>query len=69
MGEMSDEVKAGSVVQLKSGGPMMTVAWVEMKGDHYTDDVAHCTWFIREKEPWKLDERTFPLTSLKLLEP
>jgi uncharacterized protein YodC (DUF2158 family) len=24
---MADEIKAGSVVQLKSGGPLMTAAW------------------------------------------
>jgi uncharacterized protein YodC (DUF2158 family) len=66
---MSDEVKAGSVVRLKSGGPVMTVAWVEKAGQQYTDDVAHCTWFIHDKEPWKIDERTFQLDMLELLKP
>jgi uncharacterized protein YodC (DUF2158 family) len=66
---MNEEIKAGSVVQLKSGGPTMTVAWVEKAGQQYSDDVAHCTWFVQDKEPWKIDERTFPLAMLKLLEP
>jgi uncharacterized protein YodC (DUF2158 family) len=66
---MTEEIKPGSVVQLKSGGPEMTVAWIEKAGQQYTDDVAHCTWFIEDNAPWKLDERTIPLTSLKLLQP
>ena len=47
----------------------MTVAWVEKAGQQYSEDVTHCTWFIQDKEPWKIDERTFPLTMLKLLQP
>ena len=66
---MADEIKAGSVVKLKSGGPAMTVAWVETREKQYTEDVACCTWFIEDKGPWKLEQRTFPLTSLKLLQP
>ena len=64
---MSSEIKAGSVVQLKSGGPMMTVSWVE----EYEGNPAHayCEWFIQDKPPWKKEGGTFPLTSLKLLEP
>jgi uncharacterized protein YodC (DUF2158 family) len=66
---MSDQIKPGSVVKLRSGGPPMTVAWVELAGQQYTDNVAHCTWFVEDKAPWKMDERTFPLTSLTLITP
>lgn len=39
---MSD-ISAGRVVQLKSGGPKMTVRWVE-------DGEAYCQWFSKEDE-------------------
>lgn len=39
---MSD-ISAGSVVQLKSGGPKMTVRWVE-------EGEAYCEWFSRDDE-------------------
>lgn len=54
---MADQIQAGSVVQLKSGGPRMTVNFVE-KGE------AACTWFEGAK---KMNSR-FALTSLKLAE-
>ena len=41
---MSDQIKAGDVVQLKSGGPKMTVGWVE-------DGEALCQWFSPKNEP------------------
>jgi uncharacterized protein YodC (DUF2158 family) len=62
---MADEIKAGSVVQLKSGGPHMTVAWVE---DELGTRQAYCEWFIQDKAPWKKEGSTFPITSLKLIE-
>lgn len=46
---MSEEIKAGSVVQLKSGGPLMTASWVQ--NSHVTE--AYCEWFIQDKAPWK----------------
>ena len=66
---MSDqEIKAGSIVQLKSGGPMMTVNHI---GDE--DDVwkghAYCDWFVQDKPPWKKQASHFRLTSLRLVQP
>lgn len=41
---MADEIKAGDTVQLKSGGPIMTVDSVE-------DGRAYCQWFDSKSEP------------------
>ena len=60
------EIKAGSIVQLKSGGPSMTVTWV---ADQLGTMSAFCEWFVQDKAPWKKSEATFPLTSLRSLEP
>ena len=55
---MADEIKPGDVVQLKSGGPKMTVGNVtSLKGVPH----AHCEWFIEAKQ----QHGSFPLTSLK----
>ena len=47
---MADEIKAGSVVQLKSGGPMMTATWVSEELGTWS---AYCEWFVQDKAPWK----------------
>jgi uncharacterized protein YodC (DUF2158 family) len=60
------EIKAGSVVQLKSGGPLMTVDAVE---DEYGVVKAWCDWFVQDKAPWKQERGAYPLSSLKLIEP
>lgn len=57
------EITAGDVVQLKSGGPKMTVSHVGRA--HLGGDVLHawCDWF----EGTKKMEANFPLTSLKIV--
>jgi len=62
---MSDEIKPGSVVQLKSGGPLMTVASVNEEAGVR---LAYCEWFVQDKAPWKQEGSTFSVTSLKLIE-
>ena len=47
-------INVGDTVQLKSGGPVMTVRFFEEGGD------ANCDWFDKEKPM----NATFPLTSL-----
>jgi uncharacterized protein YodC (DUF2158 family) len=55
---MADEIKAGDVVRLKSGGPKMTVQKVE-PWDGATR--AWCEWFINDRN----QSGGFPLSSLK----
>lgn len=62
---MANEIHEGSLVQLKSGGPAMTVRWVE---EELGTLMANCDWFVQDKAPWKKENATFPVTSLKLLE-
>ncbi len=50
---MPDTISPGDVVRLKSGGPEMTVDWVEK-------EKACCTWFSGPKP----ETKAFPLTSL-----
>ena len=54
---MSAEINVGDTVQLKSGGPMMTVSSVS---DHYGVLTAWCDWFDGKKAV----NGTFPVTSL-----
>ncbi len=56
---MADEIKAGDVVVLKSGGPEMTVSFVENPGG---GNVAACAWFDDKR---KQQSARFPLTSLQ----
>jgi uncharacterized protein YodC (DUF2158 family) len=66
---MDGEIKPGSIVRLKSGGPTMTVNWVAQAGQDFAVNTAACEWFIENKSPWKVEARAFPLTSLELLAP
>lgn len=45
---MSD-FKGGDVVQLKSGGPKMTVQNVDDYGPTGPEEGAYCVWFEKEK--------------------
>lgn len=56
---MSAAFKAGDVVQLKSGGPKMTVMYV---GDRYGDEAVFCVWF---EGPRKMEDM-FPPETLVL---
>jgi uncharacterized protein YodC (DUF2158 family) len=63
---MISQIKPGSIVQLKSGGPVMTVNWIEHRKDGLW--YAFCEWLIQDAAPSKKDGAVFPFTSLKLLE-
>ena len=54
-----DEIKPGNVVQLKAGGPKMTVSAVYRNPDEVTS--AYCDWFDGKKT----QQKSFPITSLK----
>jgi len=50
----NETIEAGDVVEVKSGGPRMTVDWVE-------EGEVCCTWFSRSKR----EQAKFRLTTLK----
>ena len=54
------QIKAGDVVQLKSGGPEMTVNFVENSSG--TEEAA-CSWFVNSKK----ESSRFPVSTLKLV--
>lgn len=56
---MSNDIKAGDTVQLKSGGPAMTVKQVAELHGAVT---AWCDWFDGKKAM----NGTFPVTSLRI---
>lgn len=58
---MSATIKPGSVVQLKSGGPQMTVEWVD---NSMSPPLVACSWFNDKKE--RKQER-FQLVALDLV--
>lgn len=60
---IAEAIKEGDVVQLKSGGPKMTVRGVsEECGEH----TALCDWFGEDKKQWKNMSGKFSVVSLKL---
>jgi len=50
-----DTIDEGNVVILKSGGPKMTVVWVD-------EFKASCTWFDKDQ---KIQQQSFNLSSLE----
>lgn len=56
---MGAVIKAGDVVVLKSGGPQMTVAWIE-------ESEALCVWFDSQGQP---KEKRYPLVVLEVDRP
>ncbi|MGA8221158.1 MAG: DUF2158 domain-containing protein [Candidatus Acidiferrales bacterium] len=59
---MTDEIKQGTMVKLKAGGPLMTVNFLENLGD--TEEAA-CTWFDDKHTSHR---GCFPVSSLKVVE-
>ncbi len=47
-------MQKGDVVVLKSGGPKMTIRWIE-------NNEAACDWFVKDEEK----SAVFPLSSLQ----
>jgi uncharacterized protein YodC (DUF2158 family) len=43
---MADQFKTGDIVQLKSGGPRMTV---DKRDEHREHEIYHCKWFAGAK--------------------
>jgi len=56
----NEELKVGDIVQLKSGGPKMTIEVIDNFGDDH--DKALCAWF---DEKSKREDHIFELTSLQ----
>ena len=57
-----EDIKLGDVVQLKSGGPKMTVVDLEPTG-------AHCLWFYPEQQDGDAHLRKIATVALKHSEP
>lgn len=58
---MADQLAVGDVVELKSGGPQMTIENIGKYGMAATHDQAKCVWFDGKKRVSEL----FELASLK----
>jgi len=56
----TEEFKVGDTVQLKSGGPTMTVNWVGL--DDTSETVVHCKWFDKSE---KLTTESFAPATLQ----
>lgn len=63
---MADDFKDGDTVQLKSGGPMMTIGHLGKQTRSRKAQGAWCDWFDEKHKP---QEEWYPLTSLKKVNP
>ena len=54
-------MKVGDLVQLNSGGPRMTVAWLQ-------DEQAGCIWFAEALNGGEYKTQTFPLSCVRKAE-
>jgi uncharacterized protein YodC (DUF2158 family) len=59
---MAENLQAGDTVQLKSGGPKMTIDRIGKQYGSDPDPQAWCSWFDEKN---KTQSKWFPLTSLK----
>jgi uncharacterized protein YodC (DUF2158 family) len=66
--QMADEneIKAGDVVWLKSGGPAMTVTAISPE-DHGREEVVVCRWFTADQV--KPETGEFPRVALRTSDP
>ncbi len=62
---MVNDFEVGETVQLKSGGPWMTIDHIGPRVQGGTDNEAICSWFERSKSRNERKTDWFRLTSLK----
>jgi uncharacterized protein YodC (DUF2158 family) len=63
---VADDFQVGDTVQLKSGGPIMTIDSLDMERQGSTTRGAWCEWFEKNKPQPK---KWYALTSLKKVNP
>lgn len=60
----TDPIQTGDLVQLKSGGPLMTVtAITPAEAGHSEGEIAHCAWFVPGNHA-DTQRGTFPAVTL-----
>ena len=57
---MGEAFKSGDVVQLKSGGPLMTV----VGSDYDKGQSVMCVWFVTQTGTWERREGLFPVNGV-----
>jgi uncharacterized protein YodC (DUF2158 family) len=66
---MSDDLQVGETVQLKSGGPIMTIESLGLERQGGTTQGAWCVWFEKIKGKQQKQIAWFALTSLNKVNP
>jgi uncharacterized protein YodC (DUF2158 family) len=66
---MADDFQVGDTVQLKSGGPLMTVDSLGVERQGSTTQGVYCSWFEKIKGKQQVSKQWFPLTSLNKVNP